>query len=262
MHKTELKKSVLGAALAAMALTANAQANLFDGGWHLTVTPYAFLPHIHQSVTLEQRNGQEIDASVSLSPSDWWSSLNMAFFINGEVRKGDWSLFTDYFFSDFGGMEAKALGRGIVDAEARVDLDMITWTTVGSYTAWRNGASHVDAFAGFRYLRLEDTVRFNVGVGQIGLVSQEASGSESYWNFIAGIKGEADLSSDGKWFLPYHADIGSGSDSWTWQAQAGVGYRFGWGNVNLSIRNLSFNFDAHDATMRLTGGQLGATFVF
>jgi hypothetical protein len=43
---------------------------------------------------------------------------------------------------------------------------------------------------------------------------------------------------------------------------AGVGYRFGWGSVNLSIRNVSYNFDANNATMRLTGGQIGASFVF
>ena len=41
-----------------------------------------------------------------------------------------------------------------------------------------------------------------------------------------------------------------------------MAYRFGWGNVNLSIRNVSYNFDAHNATMRMTGGQAGLTFVF
>jgi hypothetical protein len=262
MQRAALRKSVLGAALAAMAVTANAQTDMFDGGWHFAITPYAFLPHINQSVTLERPNGQAVDASVSLSPNDWFSSLNMAFFINGEVRKGDWSIYTDYMYSDFGGMKSRALGRGLVIADAHLDLDMFQWTTVGSYTAWRNGASHLDTFAGFRYLRLKNELSFNVSAGPIGLVNEQASGDSTFWNFIAGVKGEANLSEDGKWFLPYYADIGSGSDNWTWQAQAGVGYRFGWGNINLSIRNLSFNFDAHNATMRLTGGQIGATFVF
>ncbi|MGB9493529.1 MAG: hypothetical protein WCA83_01850, partial [Azonexus sp.] len=70
MKNSTFKKSLIGAALAAMTLTATAQANLFDGEWHFSVTPYVFLPHINQSVTLERRNGQEVDASASLSPSD------------------------------------------------------------------------------------------------------------------------------------------------------------------------------------------------
>ena len=262
MKDSTFKKSLIGAALAAMTLTATAQANLFDGEWHFSVTPYIFLPHINQSVTLERRNGQEVDASASLSPSDWWSALNMAFMINGEARKGDWSVFTDFLYADYGGVKSKAGALGIVNADARLDLKMNMWTTVGSYTAWRSGGSHFDTFAGFRYLGLKDTLSFNVNAGPIGLVSEQASGDDKYWDFIAGVKGEANLSEDGKWFLPYYADIGTGSDNWTWQAQAGVGYRFGWGNVNLSLRNVSYNFDAHNATMRLTGGQIGASFVF
>ena len=77
MYKMTLQKTLIGAALAAMSVTANAQANMFDGEWHFSVTPYVFLPHINQSVTLDRRNGQEVDASVSLSPSDWWSALNI-----------------------------------------------------------------------------------------------------------------------------------------------------------------------------------------
>ena len=108
MYKMTLQKTLIGAALAAMSVTANAQANMFDGEWHFSVTPYVFLPHINQSVTLDRRNGQEVDASVSLSPSDWWSALNMAFMINGEARKGDWSIFTDYLYSDFGQLHRMA----------------------------------------------------------------------------------------------------------------------------------------------------------
>ena len=175
MNKATLKKTLIGAALAAISVTANAQVNMFDGEWHFTVTPYAFLPHINQSVTLDRRNGQEVDASVSLSPSDWFSALNMTFMINGEARKGDWSIFTDYLYSDFGGVKSRARGLGVVDVDARLDLKVSMWTTVGSYTTWRSGASHLDAFAGFRYLGLKDNLSFNVSAGPIGLV-QDNSG--------------------------------------------------------------------------------------
>jgi len=55
MYKATMKKTLIGATLAAMSMTANAQTNMFDGEWHFTVTPYAFMPHINQSVTLDRR---------------------------------------------------------------------------------------------------------------------------------------------------------------------------------------------------------------
>ncbi len=65
---------------------------------------------------------------------------------------------------------------------------------------------------------------------------------------------------DGDWFIPYHADIGTGSSNWTWQALLGVGYGFDWGDVSLSIRSLSYDFNDKDADLRMTGPTLGASF--
>ena len=58
---------------------------------------------------------------------------------------------------------------------------------------------------------------------------------------IVGVRGSAVLSSDGKWILPFEADIGAGNSNWTSQAFAGLGYRFDWGDVVLSFRNLSYD---------------------
>ena len=67
---------------------------------------------------------------------------------------------------------------------------------------------------------------------------------------------------DGKWFMPYYADIGTGSNQWTWQALLGVGYRFGWGELSLVVRSLSYYFDDDKLDLRMTGPALGATFNF
>ena len=54
--------------------------------------------------------------------------------------------------------------------------------------------------------------------------------------------------------------VSTGSSNWTWQALLGVGYAFDWCEVNLSIRNLSYDFGKNDADLRMTGPTLGATF--
>ena len=49
---------------------------------------------------------------------------------------------------------------------------------------------------------------------------------------------------DGKWYVPYYADIGAGNSNWTWQAFGGVGYRFDWCSMVLGFRNLSYDMTA------------------
>ena len=79
---------------------------------------------------------------------------------------------------------------------------------------------------------------------------------------IVGVRGSAVLSPDGKWILPFEADIGAGNSNWTWQAYAGLGYRFDWGDVVVSFRNLSFDQSSGKTLqgLRLTGPALSATF--
>ena len=76
-----------------------------------------------------------------------------------------------------------------------------------------------------------------------------------------GVKGQVRFG-DGKWFMPYYADIGTGSNNWTWQAILGVGYRFGWGELTFVVRSLSYYFDNDKLDLRMTGPALGATFSF
>ena len=79
------------------------------------------------------------------------------------------------------------------------------------------------------------------------------------WDGIVGVKGQVRFG-DGRWFMPYYADIGTGSSNWTWQALLGLGYSFGWGDVSLSIRSLSYEFNDNDADLRMTGPALGVSF--
>jgi hypothetical protein len=268
------RKVAIAAGLAAISVTASAQVNMFDGNWHFSVSPYVWLPTINMSATIRGPLGNERDPSVSIDPGSYLSSLDMAFMITAEARKGDWSIFTDWVYNDFAKSDANVRSVGgptgridtIANTSSKVSVRNNLWTTAGSYTAWRNGASHLDVLAGFRYLGMDTGLDYNFTIlTNAGPLARGGNISESkdFWDFIAGVKGNINLSEDGKWFMPYYVDIGTGTNSnWTWQALVGAGYRFNWGAVTLSLRNISYNFDKDDGNMRLTGGAVGLTFPF
>ncbi|MEF8701595.1 MAG: hypothetical protein V5B32_09540 [Candidatus Accumulibacter sp. UW26] len=267
----------LGLALLAPVSSAaeDASANRFDGDWHFRVTPYLWMPTIYASTSfIGPRGIVSVDAAMHTAPDDYLSQLSFAFMIAGEARKGDWSLFTDYLYLKFRAQDSSIrrieTPRGVVspalDLGSTMDLKSDIWSLAGSYTAWRRGASHLDVFAGTRYLSMKGDLDWSAS-GAVGLRpgrQREISTSVNKWDVIAGLKGEVGLSDDGRWFMPYYVDLGSGADNTTWQAMVALGYRYRWGDVTLALRNLSYDFDSDGDGIdaRFTGLALGATFHF
>jgi hypothetical protein len=178
-------------------------------------------------------------------------------------------VFTDIIYIDFGdqrsrvrdinGPEGRLLSS--IDRNATTSLSATVWTLAGAHTLVRNPKGTLDLLAGFRYVDVASELKLNI-IGSDGVVdtSTRSSRDLTEWDGILGVKGQIRLG-DGRWYLPYYLDVGTGSSNWTWQALLGVGYAFDWGDVNLSIRSLSYDFDSErDADLRMTGPTLGATF--
>ena len=45
------------------------------------------------------------------------------------------------------------------------------------------------------------------------------SGDGDVWDAVVGIRGQFELS--GRWFMPFHLDVGTGDSDVTWQTTAG-----------------------------------------
>jgi hypothetical protein len=268
----EVRRGLLAPLLAALCLggTLPVQAadDMFDGNWHFSVTPYLWLPYIDGTVNYNLGRGGSINAQVD--PGSYLQSLDFATMITGEARKGEWSVFTDYIFLHF--TSDRSPVRYVTDPSGGVgvplgiagEADLITnvWTLAGSYTPWRGESAFVDVFGGLRFLNAQTTIGWNFAT-PIGTLPPGGSLSQSLnkWDGIVGFRGQVRFG-DGKWFMPYYADIGTGSNNWTWQALLGVGYRFGWGELSLVVRSLSYYFDDDKLDLRMTGPALGATFAF
>jgi hypothetical protein len=253
---------------------ARAEANMFDGEWHFSVTPYAWIANVNGTASFDGPAGNVRSISTEVDFNTLLEHLKIGAMISGEARKGEWSVFTDYMYMDLGGQNSTVKdvvgpgGRPVpaVDFGTSTSVKVSIWTLAGGYSAWHSNGGHLDVFAGTRYVNMDTTADWNVGGPAGVLLGPQGSISlnRSLWDGIIGVKGEIRLGDDGKWFMPYYLDVGSGKDNTTWQALLGAGYRYGWGNVTLSMRNLSYRFTdgSKDTDVRFTGPLIGATFIF
>jgi hypothetical protein len=246
--------------------------DMFDGKWRFSVAPYLWVPSIYATTTFTGPHGglESLTTGTTVTGNDVLQALNMAAMLNGEVRKGEWSVFTDYIYLNLGGARTNVktvtgpAGNPLttLDLGSSLGLKGSIWTLAGSYTAWHDRGSHLDVLAGFRYFGIDSTLTWNLG-GALGILSNVGSVSKSFdkWDGIVGVKGQIKFG-DSSWYMPYYVDVGSGSGNWTWQALVGVGYQFGWGDVALSLRSLSYDFNKNNTDTRFTGPMLSATFAF
>ena len=110
VKKHKFRKHVIAAALGALALgamaPASAEVNMFDGEWHFSITPYAWLPNVNGSTSFEGPIGVARNMSADIDSNTLLSHLKFAAMISGEVRKGEWSAFTDYIYLSLDGQRS------------------------------------------------------------------------------------------------------------------------------------------------------------
>jgi hypothetical protein len=270
-----LAAAALGTALPAMA----AETNPFDGNWHYNVTPYLWLPNINLKLNYDipPRLDNELHTLVNqfqtrIGPNDWLSDLKFAILLAGEVRKGNWSAFTDLIYLDLGNQDTRVRditgprGRELaqIGVQTTTNLSSTVWTLAGAYTVFHDPNWNLDLLLGFRYLgldtelkwRFEDTTKLPaLNLDRAGRITN----NRELWDGIIGVKGQVRFGKT-DWFMPYYLDVGAGDSDLTWQALLGVGYRYGWGAVTLSIRSLSYEFNEQKTDLRLTGPALGVSF--
>jgi hypothetical protein len=271
LYRTLAALAVLGLSASPAIAPAADKLDPYDGDWHFKLTPYLWLPNVNGKIDGQAvgSNLGDFSANTKIGPNDYLQNLKFGVMATGEVRKGDWSVFTDIIYIDFGdqrsrvrnitGLEGRSLGS--VYRNATTSLSATVWTLAGARTMVRNPKVNLDLLAGFRYAGIDTELKLDI-IGSDGLIDRSSRGSRDLteWDGIVGVKGQVRLGA-GRWSMPYYLDVGTGSSNWTWQALLGLGYAFDWGEVNLSIRSLSYDFNGkNDADLRMTGPTLGATF--
>ena len=78
--------------------------------WHFTVTPYIWLPNVGGSLRFSLPGDREANASTG--PYDYLQKLRFAAMLQGEARKGDWSIFGDAIYLNFGDHSSAVTTKG------------------------------------------------------------------------------------------------------------------------------------------------------
>lgn len=241
--------------------------------WHFVLTPYIWLPSIGGSLRFSLPGGGEADTSTG--PSNYLQNLRFAAMLQGEARKGDWSIFGDAIYLNFGSNSSAISTKGSsifareTTSSAETSLKGALIQLGGGYTVLQLPRASLDAIVGIRYLYVGSTLnasfQANFGGPGPGLNPQiNVSQHEDIYDGFIGVRGRISLTEDGRWYLPYYVDIGTGTTDFTWQAVAGIAYGMKWGDVALTYRYLEFR-DSGDQlvqTLRFNGPALSATFRF
>src|SRR5215469_10070590 len=74
--------------------------SLYDGTWHFTLAPYLWIPGFDGKFKFNIPPGGGGSPEVDAGPADILSLLNLAFMVNGDMRKNRWSLFADFIYID------------------------------------------------------------------------------------------------------------------------------------------------------------------
>lgn len=273
--------AAVAAGLLLLPLQANAQAP--SDQWSFSLMPYLWLPSVDGKLKYGPPPAGGASANVELDAAGVLDRLNFAFLLQGEARKGRWLIATDFINLDFGNEDSKLSsvdfnpGSGPINiattqlnAGTKTSLDATVWTLVGGYNMVNDGAATLDLVAGFRYLHIKATTDWNLTAavtGPAGTQTFAAAGgverSRDLFDGIIGARGRVRLG-DGRWFVPYHVDIGAGSSQLTWQGVLGVGYAFKWGDAVFAYRYLYFDEGNDKFVQQLSFGgfALGANFRF
>jgi hypothetical protein len=236
--------------------------------WQFRAQLYLWLPGVSGQTNFPPPAGGGAGASVDLGDYFALSNLQSVFMGTLEARKGRWGAFTDFLYVDFdqskSGTRDLSISTGPggiiqipVDASADVDMRLRgkEWTLAGTYAAIQSPQYQLQVLAGVRYLQIEPRLDWRLSGNLATLPPQSATGSlsvkPSYWDAIVGARGRAKLGEAG-WFVPYHADIGTGDSRLTWQAVVGVGYAIQSVEIVGGYRYIGYDFKSGSPVTRLT----------
>jgi len=248
--------------------------------WTYSLTPYLWLPSVDGTLKYQLPAGTG-SPSVDVNGQTLLHAIDFAFMMSGEARRGRWSFFGDYIYLKLSGSQGavKSVNFNTGDppvaavatlnagTESRLKGDMVT--LAAGYSLAGSADSPFDVIGGLRYFGVTASTDWRLSAavtgsspGQTFAAAGSVSQTDDLWDGIVGVRGRAKLADH--WYLPYYADVGTGSSRVTWQAFAGVSYAFHWGEVTLAYRHLVY--DQRDDKLlqdfRFSGPLLGATFRF
>jgi hypothetical protein len=259
------------AAISGWAFATDAPSGDASAQWQFAVAPYFWLPTVSGTLRFTVPGG---GADASSGPYNYLENLRFALMLQGEARRGEWSMFVDSIYLNFGRHESSVNSTSGVLGTRETQQDVQTsfaGTLIqlgGGRTVVRQEWGYVDVIAGMRYLRANETLD-----AVIGATAGSGTGASSDFHVaetqniidgFAGVRGRATITRDGAWYIPFYLDVGTGTSKFTWQALTGVAYATKRVDVGLLYRYLAFYGSGNQLvqTLRFSGPSLNVTVKF
>ena len=248
---TTLIGLAVGSLVPGAAAAQGAQSSTDAGSWQFTATIYGWVPTINGEVNFP---GDKGSTDIHVNGANVISHLKMTFQGSLDANNGRWGIFNDVVYVDVGGVKSQSHDFSIGDvgipatatAEKSLDLKSLIWTVAGEYRVASDPTWTMDLLAGARLLRMKPTLTYTI-TGDLGTVAIPGRNGvkqvdEGIWDGIFGVKGRYTFGDDGKWFVPFYLDVGTGQSQLTWQISGGLGYSYSWGSVFATWRYLDYRF--------------------
>lgn len=252
------KKSIFGAAAILLSLGCTHIASAEETEtWHNEVTVYGWLAGLDAAINMPVDTTTEVEFDAS----DIIDNLKMVLMGVYKGKYDKWSVFADVVYMDVGDDASTVLvSDSGTPVSTTIDLDMKSLVLSGAvgYEVVHSDSASLSVVGGVRYLDVEVDVDFYLQGVPLGV-----NDSKGLLDGLIGLSGAFNLSEN--WYIPYHADIGTGGTDFSWQVYAAVGYRFGWGDVLLGYRYLRFDIGDDDIViddLEISGPVLGVGFKF
>ncbi|NCF19540.1 MAG: hypothetical protein GWP63_14960 [Haliea sp.] len=198
-------------------------------------------------------------SSSEIRFTDLAQDLELGFMAALGAQRGNWLLLADFIYLDVDddvedqvlpGVELKTLG-------------LEGWIINGAvgYRIHESERHTLQTLAGARYLWLEAPLTFRFD-DPLPPGREKISESEGFVDGVVGFRGHWRFSP--KWYLTYHADVGTGDSDTTWQGLGAIVYRFDNFDAVLGYRYLDWSLDDDEPLqdLNLSGVFAGIKFIF
>jgi hypothetical protein len=240
-----------------------------DEDWQFRASIYGYFPSIGGETNFPAGGGE-----IDIAAEDLIENSKFVGMASFEAQHERWGAFVDLIYMDVGDSVSgtTSLGAGQIalppGITADASLDITAWvvTAAANYRAIATPHSTFDVFAGARLLDATGDVdwSFNVDLSPFGGPPQRGSAeaSDNKVDAIVGLKGRYEFGADGRWFIPYYLDAGTGDSDLTWQAALGVGYSLAHGEVFAAYRHLDYDLGDKGgiANLEFDGPALGLAY--
>lgn len=254
---------------ALLAVPVSAQEAAPGRGLETRITLYGWFPGVSGTTQFPAGRG----ASFNVDAADLLDKLDMAFMGTVEVRGARWGALADWVYTDVSANRTASRGVGLdgrplpagVTADVGLGVKTNILTLAGTYALVESEASSFGSVVGARMLAVDQTLSWSLSAPAAGVARSGATeASKTNWDGILGIRGRVRFGGDLRWFVPYYADIGTGSSKLTWQALIGLGYAFGPVEVQAAWRYLDYEMKNGQPIQSLTfnGAAVGVSVRF